>query len=154
MRSIAIAGLAFAAALGTSLGAIPARAATPLCPASITVDTRLDRQGKPLPQGAWADDKHATSKLAFVEFYTGRRGEELKASPAQLKPDQKDENKKMIESWAFAPGAPVLALCHYKGSDLKIGIEMPAGVQSCDVVMTRSGSKSYHSSGTAAMSCK
>jgi len=152
MRSIAIVGFVFAAAAGTA--AAPALAAAPLCPATITVDTRVDLQGKPLPPGAWADDKRETSKLAFVAFYTGHRGEELKASPAQLKPEQKEENKKMTESWTFAPGSPVLAICHYKGTEIKVGIEMPQGVQSCESVMTRSGSKSYHTAGTATMSCK
>jgi hypothetical protein len=154
MRRIAIVGLVFAAAAGTGLGSAPAHAAAPLCPATITVDIHIDLQGKPLPPGGWSDDKRETGKLTAVAFYTGHRGEELKASPAQLKPEQKEENKKMTESWAFAPGSPVLVICHYKGTEMKVGIEMPQGVQSCEVVMTRSGSKSYHTAGTAAMSCK
>ncbi len=153
MRTVTIAALILPVIL-TAIATSPARAQPPLCPAAITVDTRVDLQGKPLPAGGWSDDKHGTYKLASVSFYTGRRGEELKASPTQLKPEQKEENKKMTESWAFAPGSPVLAICHYKSSDMTVGIEMPQGVQACEVAMTRTGSKSYHTAGTATMTCK
>jgi hypothetical protein len=133
----------------------PARAAEmPVCPAAVTVDTKVDLQGKALPPGGWSDAKRATYKLTSVAFYTGRRGEELKAAPAQLKPEQKEENKKMTESWSFGPKDPSLAICHYKGTEMTVGIELPPGVQSCQVVMTRSGTKSYHTAGTAVMSCK
>ncbi len=153
MRIIAIAALLTPLAIA-AVASAPAQAAPPLCPASITVDTRVDLQGKPLPPGGWSDDKHSTNKLTSVAFYTGHRGEELKASPAQLKPDQKEENKKMTESTVFAAGSPTVAICHYKGTEMTVGIELPSNAQSCDVVMTRSGSKSYHSAGTAVMTCK
>lgn len=156
MRSIAIAGFVVVSTLGLVAATAPARAAPPpTCPATISVDTRVDLQGKPLPPGAWATpDKHETAKLAWVAFYAGHRGEELKAAPAQLKPDQKEENKKMTESWAFGSGTPVMALCHYKGTEMTVGIEMPGGTQSCAVAMTRSGTKSFHAAGTAAMTCQ
>jgi|SRR6185369_12175791 len=136
------------------LHAAPARAEVPVCPAAITVDTKVDVQSQKLPAGGWSDTKRATYKLTSVALYTGRRGEELKAAPAQLKPEQKEENKKMTESWSFGPKDPSLAICHYKGTEMTVGIELPSGVQSCDVVMIRSGTKSYHSAGTAVMSCK
>jgi len=146
---------AFAVAVSLAAAlASPARAETPTCPATITVDTKVDLQGKPLPPGGWTDAKRATYKLTSVAFYTGRRGEELKPAPAQLKPEQKEDNKKMTESWSFAAGSPVLAICRYKSTEMTVGIEMPSGVASCEVTMTRSGGKSFHTAGTAAMSCK
>lgn len=152
MRIVTIAAVFLSIAV--PFAAQPARADVPLCPASIMVDTRVDLQGKALPAGGWTDDKRGTYKLTSLAFYTGRRGEELKPAPAQLKPEQKEENKKMTETFTFAPGSPTLAICHYKGTEMTVGIEMPSGVRSCDVVMTRTGSKSYHTAGTAAMTCK
>lgn len=156
MRSIPAVGSILASILAVALATPPARAAAPpTCPAEITVDTRVELSGKPLPPGAWTTaDKRETAKLAWVTFYAGHRGEELKAAPAQLKPDQKEDNKKMTESWAFGPGTPVVALCHYKHSDMTVGIEMPVGTRSCVVNMTRSGTKSYHAAGTATMTCQ
>lgn len=137
-----------------ALAATPAQDEMPVCPASITVETRIDLQGQKLPAGGWSDAKRSNHKFTSVSLYTGKRGEELKAAPAQLKPEQKEDNKKMTESWTFGPKDPALAICRYKGADMTVGIELPAGVQSCDVVMTRSGTKSYHTAGTAVMSCK
>jgi hypothetical protein len=152
MRIIAPA-LLLAPVLAVTAGA-PARAETPICPATVLVDTHIDLQGKPLPPGGWTDAKRSTYKLTSVAFYTGHRGEELKAAPAQLKPEQKEDNKKMTESWSFAAGSPTLAICHYKSTEMTVGIEMPSNVRSCEVVMTRSGGKSFHTAGTAVMSCK
>jgi hypothetical protein len=156
MRSIATAGFLVVSTLAVGVATAPAGAAAPpTCPAEITVETRVELPGKPLPPGAWTTaDKRETAKLAWVSFYAGHRGEELKAAAAQLKPDQKEENKKMTESWTFGPGTPVVALCHYKRTDMTVGIEMPAGIRACAVTMTRSGTKSYHGAGTAAMSCQ
>jgi hypothetical protein len=152
MRIIALTASILVAALAAD--ASQAQTGLPVCPPTVNVDTHVDLQGKPLPAGGWTDGRNSAHKLTSVAFYSGRRGEELKAAPAQLKPEQKEENKKMTESWSFAPSSPSLAICHYKGTEMTIGIELPPNVKSCDVVMTRGGTKSYHTAGTAVMSCK
>lgn len=153
MRTLtAIAGAVMAA--GCLAAADASAAGITVCPPTISVETHID-PGAPLPRGAWSDPHRVTYKLTSVAMYQGVRGEELKPAPAELKPEQKEDGKKLIETFNIdLGGKSSFALCRYRGTEVTVGVDMPNGARSCTVSMAKQAGKSHKASGSAVMECK